>query len=60
MTGMRETALTEINIEDLDFLKGTIKVIDKRHKTHIYKINEIIRNTLVEWIEDREIKLSNK
>ena len=58
MTGMRETALTEININDLDFFKGTIKVIDKRHKTHIYKMNETIRDALVEWIEDRETKLS--
>lgn len=60
MTGMRETALTEINMEDLDFFKGTIKVIDKRHKTHIYKMNEAIRTALVEWIEDREVKLSNQ
>ena len=58
MTGMRETALTEINMEDLDFFKGTIKVIDKRHKTHVYKMNETIRNALVCWIEDRESKLS--
>ena len=57
MTGMRETALTEINIDDLDFFKGTITVIDKRHKTHIYKMNEAIRNALVDWIEDRESKL---
>ena len=58
MTGMRETALTEINMDDLDFFKGTIKVIDKRHKTHIYKMNETMRNALVNWIEDRETKLS--
>lgn len=46
MTGMRETALTEINIEDLDFLKGTIKVIDKRHKTH--RLNGLkIRNKTI-------------
>ena len=60
MTGMREAALTEINIDDLDFFKGTIKVIDKRHKTHVYKMNESIRNALVNWIEDRETKLPNK
>jgi site-specific recombinase XerD len=60
MTGMRETALTEINLSDLDFFKGTIKVIDKRHKTHIYKMNETIREALVNWIEDREIKLSDQ
>lgn len=60
MTGMRETALLEINIDDLDFDNGTIKVIDKRHKTHIYKMNDMMRKALVDWIADREIKLSEK
>lgn len=60
MTGMRETALIEINMEDLDFYNGTIRVIDKRHKTHIYKMNESIRNALTDWIRDREAKLSGK
>ena len=59
MTGMRETALTEINIGDLDFFKGTITVIDKRHKTHIYKMNNTIRKALVDWIEDRKTKLDD-
>lgn len=58
MTGMRETALLEINIDDIDFEMGTIQVIDKRHKTHVYKMNEAIRSALVNWIADREIKLS--
>lgn len=57
MTGMRRTALTEINIEDLDFYKGTVTIIDKRHKIHVYKMNEIMRNALVDWIEDRKTKI---
>lgn len=60
MTGMRETALTEINVDDIDFSKETIRVIDKRHKTHIYKMNETIQNALANWIEDRESKLSDQ
>lgn len=60
MTGMRETALTEININDLDFYNNTIKIIDKRHKTHIYKMNDAIRNALTNWIEDRKEKLSGQ
>lgn len=60
MTGMRETALTEINMDDLDFFKGTITIIDKRHKTHIYKMNDSIRKALVDWIEDRKTKLSDQ
>ena len=60
MTGMRETALTEINMNDLDFANGTIKVIDKRHKTHIYRMNKVIREALENWIEDRKEKLSGQ
>ena len=60
MTGMRETALLEINVEDLDFDNGTIKVIDKRHKTHIYKMNDTMRSALVNWLADRELKLPDK
>lgn len=60
MTGMRETALTEINIDDIDFTNGTIKVIDKRHKTHIYRMNSVIREALENWIEDRKQKLSGQ
>ena len=58
MTGMRRTALTEINMDDLDFYKGTITVIDKRHKTHVYKMNETIRVALEDWIAVREEKLN--
>ena len=60
MTGMRETALTEINVNDIDFVAGTVKVIDKRHKTHIYKMNKAIREALENWIADREEKLSGQ
>lgn len=60
MTGMRETALTEININDVDFINGTVKIIDKRHKTHVYKMNRAIREALENWIADREEKLSGQ
>lgn len=60
MTGMRETALTEINVNDIDFANGTVKVIDKRHKTHVYKMNRAIREALENWIADREEKLAGQ
>lgn len=60
MTGMRETALTEINVNDIDFIAGTVKVIDKRHKTHVYKMNRAIREALEDWISDREEKLAGQ
>ena len=60
MTGMRETALTEINVNDVDFIVGTIRVVDKRHKTHVYKMNRAIREALENWIVDREDKLEGQ
>lgn len=55
-TGMRKTALSEINIEDISFGEKTLIVTDKRNKTQIYNITnemEIVINT---WLEKR-IKL---
>ena len=60
MTGMRETALTEINVNDVDFVNGTVKVIDKRHKTHVYRMNRAIRESLENWISDRADKLAGQ
>lgn len=60
MTGMRKTALTEINLDDVDFINNTLTVIDKRHKTHVYKINHKLREVLLDWIEDRKDKIDNE
>lgn len=59
-TGVRETALTEINLSDIDFENGTLTVIDKRHKTHTYQINTKLEQTLKAWIKDREKLLGNE
>jgi len=53
-TGVRETALTEINLSDVNFEEGTIKVTDKRHKVHTYQMNQKLRDALVAWLADRE------
>lgn len=53
-TGIRCTALSEINMEDLDIENRTLSVIDKREKRHIYKLSEQVMNTLEQWIAVRE------
>ena len=58
-TGMRETALCEINIDDVDFLNKKLTVIDKGNKQHIYVLNESMISLLKEWIEYRELILSD-
>lgn len=54
-TGMRKTALTEINLEDIDFEEKTITVIDKRSKIQIYDITDKIESALKSWLSVRTI-----
>ena len=58
-TGMRETALTEINVEDVDFQKKEITIIDKRHLTHTYRIQPNLERLLTEWLTGRRELLGN-
>lgn len=58
VTGMRRTALSEINIEDISFDDKTITVIDKRNKTQVYDLVPKIEEILVHWLEDRETILN--
>lgn len=55
-TGMRGTALTEIDIEDIDFEKRTLKVTDKRHQSKTYFLNDLELYAIKEWLIER-IKL---
>lgn len=52
-TGMRETALTEINIDDINWGSETITIIDKRYTTHVYHINSKMGDALKAWLFDR-------
>ena len=54
-TGMRCTALTEINIEDVDIKNKQISIIDKRNKKRIFKVDkEYIDLFLTVLKENRE------
>lgn len=53
-TGMRKTALIDINLDDIDFKVGTLKVIDKGNKFQLYYLNDDIKRVLRNWIKDRE------
>lgn len=54
-TGIRETALSEINIEDIDFENHSIKsVVEKGHKEKTFSMSSQLENAILEWISDRE------
>ena len=54
-TGMRKTALTEINIEDINREDDTLRIVDKRKKTHVYYLEEMTRRAINEWLIGRGI-----
>lgn len=53
-TGMRLSALAELNIEDLDFEDKAIKVITKGEKIRVYNGLDICFDYIKEWMIDRE------
>lgn len=58
-TGIRETALTEINIEDVDIESGTITVVNKGYKPYVYKIDSVLIDVIADWMYDRTKILGN-
>lgn len=54
-TGLRVSAIVNINVEDVDFATKSIKVIEKGRKTREIKFAENLKNLLLIWIKDREI-----
>lgn len=52
-TGMRVGALTQINIEDIDFKNNTIHVIEKGNKERYLNFGNNTRNILSAWLLDR-------
>ena len=57
-TGMRKTALSEINLEDISFDDKKLTVIDKRNTKHVYTINDEMKQAINAWLKKRE-KLLN-
>lgn len=60
VTGMRVSALSEINIEDIDFQKKEIKVIEKGEKQRTFEVTEEIIDLMETWMTDREKYLAGE
>lgn len=59
-TGMRKTALQEINVNDIDLENHKLYIIDKGHKSFTYYLNDSVVDILNEWINDRYYILGRK
>lgn len=53
-TGMRKTALSEINIQDINFEDNILIVIDKRNKRLLYNITDELKIIMINWLEKRK------
>lgn len=52
-TGMRVTALTEMNMDSFDFERRVLTVVDKRNKTNEYIITDEMLPYINAWIKKR-------
>lgn len=59
-TGLRVSAMVNIDIEDINFEEYTIKVIEKGRKIRFIKFEDTLRNMLLAWIKDRELYFEGK
>lgn len=57
-TGLRVSALSEINIDDINFRNKTIHVIEKRNFERDVPISDDTMIAIEEWMEDRELLLN--
>lgn len=53
-TGMRKTALIEMNLDSLDFENKTITVIDKRDKLQVYEMTGEMEKVFRKWLIHRK------
>lgn len=53
-TGMRKTALSSINIEDIDLQNKRLTVIDKGDKKQFYKLYDKELKAITDWMEKRK------
>lgn len=54
-TGLRVSAITQINLNDIDLTNRTINVIEKGNKIRAIGFGENLASLIEQWIEDRDI-----
>lgn len=53
-TGLRVSAISEINMEDINFEEKTITVTEKGDKTRVCYLPDKVMNAIKIWVNDRE------
>ena len=60
VTGIRVTALTELNMEDIYWEQKVIRVTDKRRNTFEYELDDETMSILKDWVTKREELLAKR
>ena len=58
-TGLRKTALEEINVNDIDLDNNTLTTIDKGHKVQNYYLDDYTVDIIRKWLIDRYFLLGD-
>ena len=58
-TGLRISALINLNVQDIDFDRGMINVIEKRQKVRSISIGDNTKKMLRNWIKVRNVEYSD-
>lgn len=51
--GLRVSAITQIDLDDIDFNENTIRVVEKGNKYRVMNFGDNLKQKLIAWIEDR-------
>lgn len=52
--GLRVSAITQINLEDINFDTNTLNVVEKGNKYRVMHFGDNLKQKLIAWCEDRE------
>lgn len=53
-TGLRASAILQINLEDVDLENRTIRVIEKRNQSYNVHLGSKVYDMLLDWLDDRQ------
>ena len=56
--GLRVTSVSEIDIDDINLERKTIKIVEKGNKIREVMFSEKVEQVLLQWLKDREVILS--
>ena len=57
--GLRVSAITQIDVKDIDFKTNTLRVVEKGNKYRVMYFGDKLKQKLISWINDRDKYYNN-